>query len=172
MLTPKESEWVEFDLFNINKDKCVIYILYDENDRIAYIGRTQSFLHRLSFHQMEKKNIKRVKYFFTNQSVSEEIEKFLIEKYKPNLNRSKKPKEKLFYWKKDAPIITISEIKNFFSENNINISFFSKKSGYTEKFLKRILNESLELKPKTAEKFRYLIIVYLKYWIKELQTVK
>lgn len=172
MNIPHENDWNDYKLFNLNKDECVIYSLYDQEDNIIYIGRTQNFLHRMIAHKIEKRNIKKVRYFMTQQKISEEVEKQLIQLYKPKLNKSKKPKEKIFFIKEKQPEVTLTDIRCFFSENKVDMSFFSKKSGYTEKFLNGLISSKFELKKRTSENMRCLMQVYIKYWKNEVTEGK
>lgn len=173
MNIPCESEWNEYKLFNLKEDECVIYSFYDQEDKIIYVGRTQSFTHRMIAHKIEKKDIKKVCYFMTKQDVSEEVEKQLIQLYRPKYNKNKKQKVKIItplQKKIEKPQITRENIQGFFLENSVDISFFSKKSGHTERFLKGLMNGTIELKKRTAENMRILMKVYLQYWEKERAT--
>jgi len=127
-------------------------------------------------HKNEKGNIKKVRYFMTEQLISEKVEKELIQIYQPKFNKNKKRKIKNInnIWK-PAPTpepIKIQDIKNFFSENSVDIQFFSEKSRMSIKLLKGFLYENKEIKPKTAEKMRFMMEIYLKYWKKEFEDIE
>jgi len=169
MNLPDEAEWLEFTLYSLNEDKCIVYALYDQNDKLVYIGRTQSFLHRMTFHKIDKKFVKKIRYFITEQNISEELEQILIQKYNPILNKNKKHKENLRKREK-LPAITQEEVKKFFLDKNVDISFFSQKTGYTQKFLRSLVEGTKKLTQRTAENFRTLMKVYNKYWVNEYNS--
>jgi len=171
MNIPCESEWTEFNLFKLHPEDCIIYSLYDENEKIIYIGRTQSFSLRVLAHS-NKKDVKKIRYFWTKQEVSEEVEKQLIRLHSPKYNINKRKKQilqrKIFPPKEP---ITKQDIIRFFEENHVDLSFFSKKSGLSVRLLKGWINGNIQIAKRTAEKMQTLIHVYLKYWKNEAEEL-
>jgi|HubBroStandDraft_4_1064222.scaffolds.fasta_scaffold16069_7 hypothetical protein len=59
MNIPNEKEWKNCEVFNLHKDMCIIYFLYDMSDEIIYIGRTRDFFREcIIINQIKRKCIK------------------------------------------------------------------------------------------------------------------
>jgi len=162
MNIPEETQWNDYHLFNLKDNECVIYFLYDENNEIIYIGKTISFSNRMATHKVGKKEVRKVRYFIAKESEGEEIETYLIKLHKPKLNVKDVPKKEYVYttWQE----ATLEEIQKFFIDNNIDITYFSEKSGCSTKLINGLLKGTHPLKKITAQKMKILMRVYERYW--------
>lgn len=130
MNVPCESEWQEYNITELQEDKSFIYFLYDEEDKIIYIGQTRDFLVRMGTHLKEKKEVKKIRYFLISSKNVDTIEKDLIIKHKPKYNYIKEIKEK------PKCFSSLKEYLNFYK---ISVNKFSQKIFCNREYLRDIL---------------------------------
>ena len=73
---------------NIYVDSPCVYLIFDKNDKLLYIGKANSLGRRLSRHHVYNPSIHKVRFIFCeSESEAYSLEEKLIAKYRPPKNR-------------------------------------------------------------------------------------
>lgn len=115
MINDKILETFHIMLPSQNKKYGYVYMIYDYNNNISYIGQSKNIFCRLSCHYLDKSINKIVLHKVRVEDLIE-VEDIFIQNHKPYLNRCRKSK------------INIS-LKEYLKNENISIDEFSQMSN-------------------------------------------
>lgn len=128
-----------------------VYILYNAEGDVVYVGQTSAIFVRLSQHALNQKfmDIVKCEFYLVISNHALMAENYFVETLKPLYN-SKKTRENYYNFptKKSETQMSLYEYLN---KNDMTVGEFAKLIGYSRETIQNYLNGKMRLGPKAAK---------------------